>query len=84
MSENRSAFTRFLLGIWHVIDGARKLVLNLVFFVILYLVVMAFIDTGETLIIEQETALVLQPYGDVVEQYSGCLLYTSPSPRDHG
>jgi protease-4 len=71
MSENRSAFTRFLLGIWHVIDGARKLVLNLVFFVILYLVVMAFIDTGETLIIEPETALVLQPYGDVVEQYSG-------------
>ena len=71
MTEQRSAFTRLMLGIWHVIDGARKLVLNLVFFLILYLVVMAFIDTGETLIIEPETALVLQPYGDVVEQYSG-------------
>jgi protease-4 len=71
MSEKRSAITRFLLGIWHVIDGTRKLVLNLVFFLILYLVVMAFIDTGETLIIEPDTALVLQPYGNVVEQYSG-------------
>ena len=71
MSEKRSAITRFLLGIWHVIDGARKLVLNLVFFLILYLVIMAFIDTGETLLIEPETALVLQPFGDVVEQYSG-------------
>ena len=71
MTEQRSAFTRLMLGIWHVIDGARKLVLNLVFFLILYLVVMAFIDTGETLIIEPETALVLQPYGDVVEQYTG-------------
>ncbi len=71
MSEKRSAITRFFLGVWHVIDGARKLVLNLVFLLILYLVVMAFIDTGETLIIEADTALVLQPYGDVVEQYSG-------------
>ena len=71
MSEKRSAITRFFLGVWHVIDGARKLVLNLVFLLILYLVVMAFIDTGETLIIEADTALVLQPYGDIVEQYSG-------------
>jgi len=71
MSETKSPITRFLLGIWHFIDGARKLVLNLVFLLILYFVILAFIDTGETLIIQPDTALVLQPYGDVVEQYSG-------------
>jgi protease-4 len=71
MSSERSIITRFFLGIWHFIDGARKLVLNLVFLLILYFVVMAFIDTGETLIIHPDTTLVLRPYGNVVEQYSG-------------
>ncbi len=71
MTEKRSLFARIFLGIWHVIDGARKLVLNLVFLLILYLVIVAIIDTEETLIIQPNTALVLQPFGDVVEQYSG-------------
>jgi protease-4 len=71
MASERSTFTRFFLGIWHLIDGARKLVLNLVFLLILYFVVLAFMDTDDTLIIQPDTALVLRPYGDVVEQYSG-------------
>lgn len=71
MAAERSIISRFFVGIWRFIDGARKLVLNLVFLVILYIVVMAFMDSGETLIIQPDTALVLQPIGDVVEQYSG-------------
>ncbi|MBT8063601.1 MAG: signal peptide peptidase SppA [Gammaproteobacteria bacterium] len=71
MTEKRSAIARFFLGIWHFIDGARKLVLNLVFLLILYLVFMAVVDTEETLIIQPNTALLLQPFGDIVEQYSG-------------
>jgi protease-4 len=71
MNDRKSPITRFFLGIWHFIDGTRKLVLNLVFLLILYIVILAFLDTGETLIIQPDTALVLQPYGDVVEQYSG-------------
>ena len=71
MTEKRSAIARFFLGIWHFIDGTRKLVLNLVFLLILYLVIIAVVDTEETLIIQPNTALLLQPFGDVVEQYSG-------------
>jgi protease-4 len=71
MTSERSALTRFFLGIWHVIDGARKLVLNLVFLLILYVVVLTFIDTDDTLIIQPDTALLLRPYGNIVEQYSG-------------
>jgi len=71
MTANRSILSRFFVGAWRLIDGARKLVLNLVFLFILYLVIMAFVDTEEMLIIQPDTALVLQPYGDVVEQYSG-------------
>ena len=58
MTTERSALTRFFLGIWHLIDGARKLLLNIIFLLIMYFVVLAFIETGETVIIKQDTALV--------------------------
>jgi len=74
MNTERSMLTRFLLGIWHFIDGARKLVLNLVFLLILYFVVLAVISTDDVLIVQSDTALVLRPYGNVVEQYSGTAL----------
>lgn len=72
MAESeRSPLILILLGLWHFIDGARKLVLNLVFLLILFFVVMAFWDSGDTLVIQPRTALVISPYGNVVEQYSG-------------
>lgn len=72
MPQNeRSAVARFFLGVWHVIDGTRKLVLNAVFFLILFFIVMAFLETGDSLIIQPNTALILSPYGNVVEEYSG-------------
>ena len=77
MKKQRSLPARMLLGTWHMIDGARKVVLNLVFFLIVYLVIVALIDSGDRLIVQPDTALVLRPQGDVVEQYSG-------TPLDHG
>jgi protease-4 len=71
MTAERSFLSRFFIALWRVVDGARKLVLNLVFFVLLFFVVMAFIDSGEALLIKPDSALVLRPYGVVVEQYSG-------------
>lgn len=71
MKSERSLITRFFLGIWRFIDGARKLVLNLVFLLIMFIVIMAMLDTEETLIVKPDTALILRPYGNVVEQYSG-------------
>ena len=71
MKSERSFISRFFLGIWRFIDGARKLVLNLIFILIMFVVIMALVDTDETLVIESDTALVLRPYGNVVEQYSG-------------
>ena len=76
MKKQRSLPARMLLGTWHMIDGARKVVLNLVFFLIVYLVIVALIDSGDRLIVQPDTALVLRPQGDVVEQYSG-------TPLDH-
>lgn len=71
MTSNRSVFKSFFLGVWRLIDGTRKLALNLIFLIVLYIVVITLIDTDEAFTIQQNTALILQPYGDVVEQYSG-------------
>ena len=51
MNSKRSIFARLLGAIWQIVDGTRKVVLNLVFLLILYVVVLAFIDSSETLII---------------------------------
>jgi protease-4 len=71
MTTQRSLIARFFGGAWRFVDGLRKLVLNLVFLLILWVVVMALIESGDTLIVEPDTALVLRPYGNVVEQFSG-------------
>ncbi len=71
LKQERSAFSRFFLTLWRFIDGARKLVLNAVFLLILFFVVMAFVHSGNSLILQPKTALVISPYGNVVEQYSG-------------
>lgn len=71
MTTNQSFIARFFRGSWRFIDGARKVFLNLIFLFFLYILVIAMMDSDETLMIQPDTALLLQPYGDVVEQYSG-------------
>jgi len=56
-------------GIWQLINGTRKLILNVIFFALLLFVV-AFFVRDQTIVIDQKTALVLKPLGNVVEQYS--------------
>lgn len=70
-NDQRSAFARFFHGLWKVIDGTRKVVLNAVFFLLLFLVIGALLKTGEGLVIQPGTALLVDPVGAVVEEYSG-------------
>ncbi len=71
MATNQSFISRFFRGTWRFIDGARKVFLNLIFLFFLYILIIALMDSGEPLMIQPDTALLLQPSGDVVEQYSG-------------
>lgn len=71
VNRERSVLKRFFIGGWKVIDGARKLVLNAIFFVFLFLVIAAFLDSSEVLVIQPGTALLIDPQGAVVEEYSG-------------
>lgn len=70
-NSERSVIVRFFGGLWQLIDTTRKVLLNLVFFGLLIVVVMVLMDSGERLILHPATALVITPYGNVVEQYSG-------------
>ena len=76
MTAERSLFSRFFLALWRLVDGTRKLVLNLVFFFFLAIVVSALLQMDDTRVLQEDTTLVLRPHGDIVEQYSG-------TPLDH-
>jgi len=69
MTNERSFMARFALGIWHFINGARKVFLNLLFLLFLYFVFVA-LQPPETFRLKPDTTLVIRPYGNVVEQYT--------------
>ncbi len=71
MNSQKSLLARAFRTLWNIVDGARKIFLNLVFLLFLYLLFLLFKDTSEPLLIQPGTALVLAPVGDVVEEYSG-------------
>jgi len=76
MTAERSPATRALLGVWRFINGARIVFLNLVFFLIVFLIVGALWSSSEQLVVQTNTALLLQPTGRIVEEYTG-------TPFDH-
>lgn len=71
MANERSLPAKIGLGIWHFINGSRKVFLNLLFLLFLYVLYLAFFHSAETLRLKPDTTLVVRPYGNLVEQYSG-------------
>lgn len=71
MTSEQSPVKRFFLGVWWLINGTRKLILNLVFFFFLFLFLSLFFSSSDTLIVQPKSALVLKPAGRVVEEYTG-------------
>jgi protease-4 len=69
MSAPRSAVRRWLGRAWWLIDGTRRLVLNLLFLLILVAVIVAFAMSGPRAL-EDNTALVLNLRGPLVEQHA--------------
>jgi len=69
MANERSFPVKFALGIWHFINGSRKVFLNLLFLLFVYLLYIA-LQPPETFRLKPDTTLVIRPYGNVVEQYT--------------
>lgn len=65
----RSAARRWLGRAWWLIDGTRRLVLNLLFLLILVVVIVAIATSGPAKL-EDKTALVLNLRGPLVEQHA--------------
>jgi protease-4 len=69
----RGPIAEFFLGLWNVMNFTRKLILNLFFFGLLFIVlvfILAAIGASSGKPILDDTALVIEPEGALVEQYS--------------
>lgn len=69
MANERSFLSKFFYGIWHFINGSRKVFLNLLFLLFLYMVFIS-VQPAETFRLKSDSTLVIRPYGNVVEQFS--------------
>ena len=69
-TARRGPIARFFIGLWDAMNFTRRLIFNLVFFVLL-IMVLAVIGNGDRVEpLLDDTALVIAPEGALVEQYS--------------
>ncbi len=69
MTKERSFPVKFALGVWHFVNGSRKVFLNLLFLIFIYIVYLAF-QPPQTFRLKPNSTLVVRPYGNVVEQFT--------------
>lgn len=67
---SRGFLARIWFGFWRLIDGTRRAVFNLLFLGLLIVLLVALFKDGESVSLRNNTTLVLQPAGMVVEEYS--------------
>ena len=70
MANEQSFLVKFSLGLWHFINGSRKVFLNLLFLLFMYMLYVALMQPAESFRLKSDTTLVIRPYGNVVEQYT--------------
>ena len=65
--KKRGLFRRFFGGLWWLVDGSRRLVLNMLFLLIVGLILIAWLRSG-TPPLQDKTVLVLNLTGPLVDQ----------------
>ncbi|GHF91743.1 signal peptide peptidase SppA [Thalassotalea marina] len=69
MSDNQpGAFSRISRSIFHLLNTTRKIIINLIFFTIILIFLVALASDEEQIKIPPSAALVLDLHGDLVEQ----------------
>ena len=66
----RGPIARFFLGLWNAMNFTRRLVFNLLFFGVLFLVLVALGAGGNARPLLDRTTLVIAPDGKLVEQFT--------------
>ena len=69
----RGPIAEFFVGLWNVMNFTRRLIVNILFFGLLLffvILVLAIAGAGGTKPLLEDTALVIEPTGPLVEQYT--------------
>ena len=69
MAKQHSFPVRFLLGLWHLINTSRKVFLNVLFLLFIFVLYLV-LTPPEMARLKPDSTLVIRPYGNVVEQYT--------------
>ena len=69
-TSRRGPIARFFVGLWDAMNFTRRLVLNLVFFFLLFLFLAIMLSGPRVKPMLDRTTLVIAPEGTLVEQYS--------------
>ncbi|HEY5851837.1 MAG TPA: signal peptide peptidase SppA [Lysobacter sp.] len=69
-TPRRGPIARFFIGMWDAMNFTRRLVLNLVFFLLLFLFLVLVLSGPRGKPLLDRTTLVIAPEGTLVEQYS--------------
>ncbi|RDZ27518.1 signal peptide peptidase SppA [Lysobacter silvisoli] len=69
-TPRRGPVARFFVGLWDTMNFTRRLIFNLVFFGLLFVLLIAMLAAGQTRPLLDDTTLVIAPEATLVEQYS--------------
>lgn len=70
-SRKPNILVRLWLGFWRSVTALRIALFNIIFLVVLAVIIGAIVRGGDQLIIENDTTMVLNPSGFIVEEFSG-------------
>ncbi|MCT8986688.1 signal peptide peptidase SppA [Shewanella phaeophyticola] len=68
MSAKPSFLKRMFLLLWNTVNTIRKLIINFIFFGILAIIGVVLLNSGDEIIVEDQSALVLNLSGSIVDQ----------------
>lgn len=68
MSAKPSFLKRMFLLLWNTVNTIRKLIINFIFFGILAIIGVVLLSSGDEIIVEDQSALVLNLSGSIVDQ----------------
>ncbi len=70
-SSKPNILVRLWLGFWRGVTALRMATFNIVFLLVLALIIGAIVRGGDQLVVEEDTTLVLNPRGFIVEEHTG-------------
>ena len=68
MSAKPPFLQRLFTFLWNIINTTRKLIINFIFFTVLAVIVIALATSEEEIVLDNQTALVLDLSGNIVDQ----------------